>query len=79
MEMRRILRGLIRAAVMGVAVLVVCSAPITVDLDAPVKPPPLASTLLVIGSSSLLVIAGCTLRQREPARAGRKSLTLDPS
>ena len=65
--MRQVLRGLIRGAAIGFAALAVISSPITVtvDFDAPVKPLPLASTLLVIGSSSLLAAAGIALHHRE--------------
>lgn len=42
----------------------VCPITVIVDFDGPLMAPPLASTLLLGSSSTLLAVAGCLLRQQ---------------
>lgn len=70
MSLRRTLRALLRVSVVGSFALAVLALPIRVgvDVDDTVTAPPLASSLLLGGSSSLLAIAGCLLRKRYAAQ-----------
>jgi len=65
------LRTLLRLFIAGSITLfaTVCPMTVIVDFDAPLTAPPLASTLLLVGSSTLVALAGSLLRQHRGAPA----------
>ena len=60
------LRTLLRLVAAGslTVAFIACPITVTVDLDAPLTAPPLASSLLLGSSSALLAVAGCLLRHQ---------------
>ena len=68
--MSRLIRSRLRTLSRLVAVgsltvaAIVCPITVIVDSDEPLRAPPLASTLLLSSSSTLLAVAGCLLRRQ---------------
>ena len=64
--MRFRLRTLCRLVAVGslTVAAIVCPITVIVDFDEPLMAPPIASTLLLGSSSTLLAVAGCLLRHQ---------------